>query len=324
MLKKAEKLETKIQVGIMGQAGSGKTLGGLILGKAMCRENKKIAMLETEHGRALYYADEFNFDIEEVKPPYTAQKFIDFIQAVDAMPEYDVIIIDSLTHLWAGEGGILDYVDGVASAMKSANTFMAWNKGTPLYNKVVETIIRSKKHIIVTMRSKQEYSLDKDSNGKVKPVKIGLAPVMREGFEYEMAIVLDLNREHYATIQKDNTGILGEAPFIITSEVGKKITDWLKTGKSLESQESERKAAQEKADKEAAEKLAADETNYLLQLQGIDASLQKVENDADLKKWWKNNKHRVDALKKEDMDNVIAIMKGMNDNFNLKNNEVAK
>jgi hypothetical protein len=41
-------------------------------------------------------------------------------------------------------------------------------------------------HILASMRAKTEWVLDRDDQtGKSTPRKVGLAPVMRDGIEYE-------------------------------------------------------------------------------------------------------------------------------------------
>ena len=80
----------------------------------------------------------------------------------------EVIIIDSISHEWEGSGGILDIHAGMAG-----NSFTNWGKLTPRHNAFIQTILQTNKHIIGTIRSKQDYVLN-EKNGKQVPEKVGL------------------------------------------------------------------------------------------------------------------------------------------------------
>jgi hypothetical protein len=67
------------------------------------------------------------------------------------------------------------------------NSFTAWRKLTPQHNAFIEAMIRSKLHLIATMRSKMDYVVETNEKGKSVPKKVGLAPVQREGTDYERA-----------------------------------------------------------------------------------------------------------------------------------------
>jgi hypothetical protein len=145
---------------------------------------------------------------------------------------YEVIIIDSLTHAWNAEGGVLDMVDRITMASKSKNSFQAWNQGTKQQNKLITTINDARLHVIACMRSKTEWTIMDSASGKKLPSKIGLAPIQREGVDYEFSIVFDLSREgHLASVSKDRTSLFtDETPFLITRDISKKILEWLEGG----------------------------------------------------------------------------------------------
>ena len=96
---------------------------------------------------------------------------------------------------------------------------------------MVDTILQSNLHMIVTMRSKTAYEMEKDANGKVAPVKKGMAPIQRDGLEYEFTVVLDLdNQKHVAEAGKDRTGLFDGKVFVPTQETGKELIEWLDSG----------------------------------------------------------------------------------------------
>jgi DNA helicase TIP49 (TBP-interacting protein) len=225
--KKAEKKKSKLRLGISGPSGSGKTFSALRLAKGL---GGRIAVIDTENGSASLYADQFDFDVIELSPPFLTSKFIDAIQLA-SKEKYDVIIVDSISHQWAGEGGLLREKEKLDTNPKS-NSFANWAKMTPIHDKFVNAIIQCSTHIIVTMRSKEEYSQQRE-NDKTKIVRLGLAPIQRDGLVYELTTVLDIGMNHECETSKDRTGLFVDKTFKITEETGNMFIDWLNSGKEL-------------------------------------------------------------------------------------------
>ncbi|HPG59320.1 MAG TPA: ATP-binding protein, partial [Candidatus Wallbacteria bacterium] len=187
---RATKNATKLRVGISGAAGSGKTYSALKIATGI---GGKIAVIDTERGSASLYADKFDFDTVQIEPPYTPDKYIEAIKLAERSG-YGTIIVDSLSHAWAGSGGLLDMHDAIQKSSKGGNSFTAWKEITPLQNKLLDTITGSTCHIIVTMRAKQDYVIENNS-GRNQVRKVGLAPVQREGIEFEFTIYMELSQE---------------------------------------------------------------------------------------------------------------------------------
>ena len=142
-----------------------------------------------------------------------------------------MLIIDSLSHAWSGQGGVLEMVDKQAATSRSNNSYTAWRNVTPEHNRLVDTILQCKMHVIVCMRSKTAYELQENERGKKVPVKVGLAPIQRDGMEYEFTIVFDIDRErHYAIASKDRTGLFEGKIEPITPETGELIRQWIDGG----------------------------------------------------------------------------------------------
>lgn len=199
--KRATKSQAKLRMALMGPSGSGKTYSALSIAGALATEPGRVAVIDTEHGSASKYGDRFPFDVLELTD-YHPQQYIDAIKAAGESGAYDVLVIDSLSHAWNGVGGILEMVDKQAKKSDSKNTFAAWRDATPLHNQLVEALLSVPLHLIVTMRSKTEYVLERDERGKMTPRKIGLAPVQREGMEYEFDVIGELDMLNTLTITK--------------------------------------------------------------------------------------------------------------------------
>lgn len=219
---KAIKRKAKLRIGLVGPSGSGKTFTALRIARGL---GGKVAVIDTEHGSASLYADLFEFDVLELDTfsPDT------YVAAINAAAEagYDVVIIDSLSHAWMGKDGALEQVDKHA-ARERGNSFGAWRHVTPMHNRLVETLVGAPVHIIATMRAKTEYVIEEDSRGKKVPRKIGMAPVQRDGMEYEFTVVGDMDYENRLIVTKTRCSALAGAVIEKPGEdVAQTLMDWL-------------------------------------------------------------------------------------------------
>jgi hypothetical protein len=112
------------------------------------------------------------------------------------------------------------------------NRFTLWADLTPQHRRLVNALLNSPKHIIGTMRSKQEYAMETDEKGKASVKKLGLAPVQREGMEYEFTVFFDISQDHYAKVTKDRTNMFGNEIFIMDEQVGLRLAKWLDEGRA--------------------------------------------------------------------------------------------
>ncbi|MCK9598614.1 MAG: ATP-binding protein [Sphaerochaeta sp.] len=228
--RKAERSKTKLRLALTAVSYGGKTLSSLLIAKGM---GGRTAVIDTENGSASLYADHelldgWKYEVLELCVPYSPSRYVEVIKAAE-QAGYDNIIIDSLSHAWSGDGGILAKVD--QHNKKVANS--GWREMTPEQNRLLEAITGSKCHVIVTMRDKTEYSYERNADGKIEPRKIGLSPIQRPDIEYEFTVVLDLNRDHMATVSKDRTNIFGKDDvFLLTEQTGRDLKTWFDTGKA--------------------------------------------------------------------------------------------
>lgn len=227
-IRKAERRRAKARIALCGPAGSGKTHSGLLLASGL---GEKIVVIDTERGSSEWEQGKPNmpnFDVCIISEPFTAQKYIEAIKMCEA-ENYDVIIIDSLTHAWAGAGGLLD-LQGVVSE-RTKNSYTAWREVTPLHNQLVDTMLQSPCHIIATMRSKTDYVLELNDKGKQQPKKVGLAPIQREGMDYEFTLVFDVDQStHTATPSKNRLNIFKGIAEQLTKAHGERLLEYINNG----------------------------------------------------------------------------------------------
>jgi hypothetical protein len=204
---------------LQGPSGSGKTYSSLLLAYGLCNDWSRIAVIDTENHSSDLYAHLGHFNVLNLEAPFTPERYIEAI-SICVQEGMSVVIIDSLSHEWEGSGGILDQHGAMAG-----NSFTNWAKLTPRHNAFIEEMLQSPVHIIATMRSKQDYVLA-DKNGKMVPEKVGLKAVTREGMDYEMTLVFDLDIKNRATASKDRTGLFfGKPEQKISTATGKQILD---------------------------------------------------------------------------------------------------
>lgn len=255
-IRKAERKKAKLRLGIAAPSGAGKTYSSLLLAFGL---GGKVGLIDTEHGSGDLYAHLGDYDIIGIEAPYTVNKYLQAIKAFE-QAGYSTIIIDSLSHAWAGDGGLLDKQGKIADSGK-ANGFAAWRTITPEHNSLVEAMLKSPCHIIATMRAKQEYVLETNEKGKQQPKKVGMAPVQRDGMEYEFTVMLDVDMNHIASASKDRTCLFDGRFFKIDQSVGQSLKEWLDDGKEPPKVE-EKALADHMAAIEAAEDEAVLKTAY--------------------------------------------------------------
>lgn len=233
-LENVTRKKSKARIAMTGPSGAGKTLSALYLGFGITGNWSKIALIDTEHERGRFYADRSDlgtgtFLYCSLTPLYSPERYIEHVQAAaKAVGPDGVVIVDSFSHAWNNEGGVLEIKDQIA-AQGGKNSYTAWNEAGKFQNSIVNTILAVDCHTIVTLRAKMAYAMEEDDRGKMKPVKIGLAPVQRDDVEYEFDIVFQISRDHVATASKDTT-FLDNYGAIITPELGKQLHNWLDNG----------------------------------------------------------------------------------------------
>lgn len=234
MFTKVERKKAKLRMALTGVSGAGKTLSALYIAYGITGDWGKIALIDTEHERARFYANRSDlgtgeFLYQSFTPPYSPERYKELVrEGAEVVGSDGVVIIDSFSHAWNNEGGVLDIKEQI-SQQRGKNSYTAWNEAGKEQNSLVNTILAVDCHTIVTMRSKMDYVMQENDRGKLEPVKVGLAPVQRDDTEYEFDIVLDIARNHIATASKDTT-FLDKFGKVITPELGKQLADWLNTG----------------------------------------------------------------------------------------------
>ena len=225
--KKATKAAAKLRLGLIGPAGSGKTMTALRIAAGL---GGPVAVIDTERGSASLYAGERGLDFDVIElDTYGVERFIDAIKAA-ADGGYATLVIDSLSHAWSGKGGILEFVDNAGKRNQGGGNFGAWRDATPRHNSLVDAILGAPLHVICTLRSKVEYVVE-NVGGRNQVRKVGLQPVQRDGLEYEFTVVGDVTQDHDLVVTKTRAAFLKDAVIREAGEdLGKQLAAWLSDG----------------------------------------------------------------------------------------------
>lgn len=233
---KAKRKKLYSKIAIAAQSGAGKTFSSLLLAKGMAGNWDKVAFLDTENESALLYAENTkhgytigSFIHAPISPPYHPNKVVEAVKWCEENG-IEVLIIDSLSHFWAKEGGLLEMAE------KSGGfTGGGWRKVAPIEKAMWDSILNSKLHIIGCMRTETDYVVtveeDKSGRSKTKVEKVGTKPTQRKDFEYEFSVVLNLNQNSTFEVSKDRTGLFeGRVGETLTPNHGKELAHWLGSG----------------------------------------------------------------------------------------------
>lgn len=244
---RAQRSQALLRLALCAVSGAGKSYGALLLAKGMVEYmlevgalqgslRGKIAVIDTERRSASLYAHLFHYDKIDLDPPYTFSRYEGALTALERAG-FAVIILDQISHAWAGKGGALEQVDELKKSSRS--DFSPWAEVSPEQNAFVDRLLSSPAHIICNMRAKSAYVMeeysDRSGHKKTRPRKIGMAPVQRPGIEYEFTTLLDIEHgTNLASASKDRTGLFADRHVKLNEEWGKKLAHWLLLGQQAD------------------------------------------------------------------------------------------
>jgi AAA domain len=235
IIRKAERKQAKLRIGVSGASGSGKTYSALLLARGLVDAWDKVGLIDTENGSGELYSHLGDYNVITLEAPFSPERYREAIKSFQEAG-IEALVIDSVSHEWEGSGGCLDLVD------KLGGKYQDWGKVTPRHNQFVQEILQSDMHVITTTRRKQDYEMTKGNDGKVKVEKMGLKEVQRDGFEYELTLALNIDTRHFASASKDRTGLYMDKPeFVITEKTGEELRAWASSGKVVDPAVKEKK-----------------------------------------------------------------------------------
>ncbi len=224
-IRKAARKQSKIKIAISGPAGSGKTYSALLLAYGLTGTYDNIVVIDTESGSSDLYSDLGDYNVIVLDVPHSPEKYIEAINIAE-QANADCIIIDSLSHSWEF---LLQY-----HSKLTGNSFTNWGIVKPRMQRLLQRILDAQCHIICTLRTKTDYIITENKQGKMAPQKVGLKSIQLDGIEYEFTILFELDINHNAISSKDRTQLFSNTEsFVISSETGNSILTWCNNGVSI-------------------------------------------------------------------------------------------
>jgi hypothetical protein len=280
----AVRRNTHVLIALAGASGSGKTKSALELAMGLAGGNgNKIGMIDTESRRGLHYANgpgeddpnKYRFQHSDMLPPFRPHRFEEGIEAAEAAG-LEVLIIDSFSHEWDGDGGMLEWADSIDNASAGK-----WQVPKKAHKKLVQTtMLQARCHLILCLRAEEKISIYKkgdrlkngtiaDRNG-VEP--LGWSPICEKRLMFEMTLSFTLSPTAPGIPQFDLPHKLQDQhrPFFpegerISRKAGQLLDEWAKGG------------APNKAEA------------YIERVRG---ALSRAKNAKALSDWWKTDKER--------------------------------
>ena len=223
-------------IALAGASGSGKTFSAMRLAQGIVGAGNRFAVIDTEARRALHYADKFAFDHAELAAPFRPEAYAEAIKTADKAG-YRAIVIDSMSHEWSGEGGVLDWQE--AELMRMAGDdwgkrervkMAAWIKPKVGHKAMVQRLLQSRAHVIFCLRAEEKVEMVKGHDGKTQIVPKGFQPTCAKDFMFEMTASfmllpdrpgigqpIKLQEQHRALFPKDEQ--IGES-------AGSRLAEW--------------------------------------------------------------------------------------------------
>lgn len=227
-IRQAKRGGSKAIIGIAGISGSGKTFTALKIARGMVSNPSKIGFLDTENKRGSLYADILDgpFMIGDLYPPFSPNRYSAAIKEFqDAGVE--VLVIDSGSHEWEGEGGCEDIAQApLAQGKKMAN----WVGAKREHKSFMNTLLQCNMNIIICLRAREKT----DFKDPMKPVSQGIQPIAEKNFMFEMTASLMMADEGKTqTVLKVPFFLkeaFGNGKEYLGEKTGKSIIKWLNTG----------------------------------------------------------------------------------------------
>lgn len=247
----AKRESVGLLIGLAGASGSGKTMSALRIATGLAGD-KPFALIDTENGRALHYADQFRFDHGELRAPFRPAAYAEAIAAAD-QAGYPVIVVDSASHEHAGDGGLLDWQEEELQRMAGDDyqkrervKMAAWIQPKLAHKQLVSKLLQVRAHLILCFRAEEKIEIVKEGGKTIvrpKASAVGLdgwIPVSEKNLPYELTLSLlltadapglpkpiKLQEQHRPMVPLDQP---------LSEETGRLLGEWAAGGADVEAE----------------------------------------------------------------------------------------
>lgn len=230
-------------IGTIGPSGSGKTFSAMRLAAGIVGPGKRFCVIDTENRRALHYAEMFQFDHLDLREPFRPDAYADAIKAAD-QAGYGAIVVDSMSHEWAGVGGILDWQEEELDRMAGDNwskreacKMASWIKPKMSHKSMLARLLQINANLILCFRAEEKVKMvktNKDGKEKTEIVNVGWQPICEKNLPYELTVSMLLTPEapgvpQFIKLQEQHKHLF-PAGKLVDETAGKAISDWARGG----------------------------------------------------------------------------------------------
>ncbi len=214
----ASRAGMRFLISLYGLSETGKTYSAIRLAAGMEPDPAKRMLLDTEggqRGRAYVDAVPGGYLYASLSPPFTPERYIEALDDIEAAG-INVLVIDSISHAWFAEGGILDMVESASEK----NDMAKWAKPKRRLGKMTRRLLSSDMHIILCSRAKQPL-IEEVVDGRKKLTPGPVVPVQEKSLRYDMTVMGHM---------------LGDGRFNVTAPAGKcpgPLRDVFATGETM-------------------------------------------------------------------------------------------
>ncbi len=235
----AKRENVPLLIGVAGGTGSGKTMSALRLARGLA-DGQPFAGIDTENRRMNHYADLFpELQVAQITAPFRPDKYADAIQA--AAEQFPVVVVDSMSHEWAGEGGCLDWHDDLMGGDQKKN-LSAWIIPKKSHKALVTRLLQVNAHVILCFRAEPKVeSITENGRTKIIPKASltgldGWLPIAEKNLPYELTASFLLMADRPGVpkpikLQEQHKPFVPlDAP--LTEETGRALGSWAAGGTS--------------------------------------------------------------------------------------------
>jgi hypothetical protein len=233
----AVRLNTPLIVGLAGPTKSGKTLSAHKLAAGMANGGV-VAMINAEGARGHQYADRFNYVACDIEAPYTPASYTAALNAAKALNPA-VVIVDSMSHMHDGPGGLLEMHDANLDRMagddrgkRDRMNWTAWIEPKKQENEFIYTMLSLACPMVLCFRAKEKIKIVKGQ----QPIDLGYQPIASERIAFETIFTLllppgckgvpDLSKSEMR--DPFDSMVSGDEP--LSEELGRRLAAWAAGG----------------------------------------------------------------------------------------------
>lgn len=235
-------------ISVVGPSSSGKTYSALRIASGIQQVvGGDIDVIDTENGRALYYADRFKFNHVRFGSPFSP---LDYLEAVRfcAKRGAKTVVIDSMSHEHEGTGGVLEWhanetkrLAALWQVKETSAQMAAWGPPKAARRKLINEILQLNINLVFTFRAKEKIKIVKGKD----PQELGWQPICGDEFIFEMVLQcllkpgsegvpswtspLDSERA-MMKLPVQFKSLFGDKPKQLDEDLGNKLAEWAMGG----------------------------------------------------------------------------------------------